>query len=118
MPSASQFAALYILVTAVSYWIASSDTSASPVRIWTHLTGDTAQLLIADGEGGHAAAGADARLAAYHGHPGGDDHIGDGFGVVGRRVVGGDIDHIGAVTGRLGHGGEVVHVGEGVLVQV
>ena len=81
----------------------------------SHLTGDTAQLLIADGEGGHAAAGADARLAAYHGHPGGDDYIGDGFGVVGRRVVGGDIDHIGAITGGLGHGGEVVHVGEGVL---
>ena len=44
----------------------------------------------------------------------GHHHVGDGLGVGGGGVVGGDVDDVGVVGGSLGHGGDVVRVGEGV----
>ena len=97
------------------------EISASPVRILAAILPVVhAQIIVADGQGSHAAAGADALLAGDHGNTGGHQDVGDGLGVGGGGVVGGDVDHIAAQSaGRLGHGGDVVGVGEGeLLVQV
>ena len=89
------------------------DVSLALEDLHGHLTGDGAQLIVVDGEGGDAAAGADALLTRNHGDTGGQDHVGDGLGVLSGLVVGGDVDDIGGVAGGLGHGGDVVAVGEG-----
>ena len=73
-----------------------------------------AQIIVADGQRGNAAAVADALLASHNGNLGRQNHIGDCLGVGGSGVVGGDVDDIGVVGSRLCHRGDIVRVGEGV----
>ena len=69
MPSASQLAALYFLVTLGAYSTAMVETSAPSARISVgHLAGGVAQIVVADGQGGNAAALADAFLTGDHRH--------------------------------------------------
>ena len=79
-----------------------------------HLASGDAQIIVADGEGGHAAAGADALLAGEHGNLAVADVV-HNAGVVGDGVVRGDIEHIAVVSGSLGHGRHIIRVGEGIL---
>lgn len=59
-------------------------------------------------------AGADAFLTGHNGDLGGDDNVCDGLGVGGCGVVSGDVDDVGVIGGSLGHGGDVVRIGEGI----
>jgi len=79
----------------------------------SHLASGHAQIIVADGQGRHAAAGADTLLAADSGNTGGHQDVGDGLGVGGGDVIGGEIDHIRVVSGGLSHGRHVIGVGEG-----
>ena len=78
-----------------------------------HLAGGVAKVVVADGQGGNAAAAADALLAGDSGNLGGQQHVGDGFGVGSGGVVSGDVDDVGSVSGGLCHRGDIVGVGEG-----
>ena len=89
------------------------DVGAVDQHVIGHLAGLIADVIVVDGQGGHAAAGADALLAGNHGDLGGQHHVGDELGVRGGGVVGGDIDHVRGGAGRLGDGGHVVGIGEG-----
>ena len=63
MPRASQLAALYFLVTLGAYSIGMVEMSRlAGQNLSGHLAGGVAQIVVADGQGGHAAAGADAFL--------------------------------------------------------
>src|SRR5574344_1964948 len=84
-------------------------------HLGSHLTGGIAQIVVADGQGGHTAAAADALFTGDDRHLGRQHHVGNGLGVGSSGVIGGDVDHIGIVTGLLGPGSNVVGVGEGIL---
>ena len=72
--------------------------------------------MIVDGQGGHAAAGADALLTGDHGGLGGHDHVADGLGAGGGGVVGGDVDHVAGSAGGGGDGSDIVGVGKSKLL--
>ena len=64
-----------------------------------HLTGFVADVIVADGQRGHAAALADALLTGDDGSAGVQGDVADQFGVVGSGVVGGNVQDI---AGRAG----------------
>ena len=59
-----------------------------------HLAGSDAQIVIADGEGGYAAALADALSPGHNRYAGRLADVIHNAGVGGNSVIGGDIDHI------------------------
>ena len=74
-----------------------------------------AQVVVADGQGGHAAAGADALLTGEDGLLGRAADAVHDAGVGSDGVVGGDIQSVVLVSGLLADGRQVVGVGESVL---
>ena len=94
-----------------SYFLG-GDVRAVGQNVVGHGTGLITKVIVIDGESGHTAAVADTLLASDYGYFGGENHIGDQFGVGSGGVVGGDVDHIRSVAGTLRNCSHIVRVGE------
>lgn len=79
-----------------------------------HLTGGAAKLVVVDGQGRYAAAGADALFAADDGNAGGKCDCVDRLRAVCCGVIGGDVENVVLGACACGNGGNVVGVSEGV----
>ena len=91
------------------------DIGLTSQDLGSHLTGGVAQIVVADGQGRHAAAGADALLTGEHGLLGRAADAVDDAGVGSTGVVGGDIHCIVFVGSLLADRSQIVGIRESVL---
>ena len=71
-----------------------SGVSAVDQDFVCHVAGDDTQVIVVDGQGCHAAAGADAGFASDDGHLSGFCYVVDGFSAGSCGVIGGDTSRI------------------------